>query len=284
MNARRFEARDPSSSRDGPYEPNYPDVLTSLLYGPTLAGYSCLHLLFEYMKFGLAMLGLLICLTLSISPANAQNVSPPPGGEASYAVPPQVPPGTAPMPMMPAPPQGYADPNQPWPQQGFAPQWGPPPGAPVDPSQMPPQGYPPQGYPPQGTPGPDPAMMAPPGYPPPGYAPAPPPQYDPSQYSPRKLTPYEQQEAALRDAEISGQLEDNKQQKEMEDNFRNGVLAEFEDSKNGGPDSGFNGDQSKVKGGVKKAGSVLKGGMRALAPTASWIGTFFILNAATGGF
>lgn len=243
------------------------------------------------MKFGLAILALLFCLTSLGSPANAQNVPPPPNGATPYVVPPQVPAGTAPMPMVQAPPQGYGmpDPNQPWPQQPYgAPQWGPPPGAPIDPAQM---QMTPQGYPPPGAPGADPALMAQQGYPPPGYPPpgVPPqygspyqPQYPPE--TPRAMSAYEQQEAALRDSEMVGQLEDAKQQKEMEESFRNGVLAEFDDGKNGTPSSGFNGDQSKVKGGVKKAGSVLKGGMRAIAPTASWIGTFFILNAATGGF
>jgi len=97
------------------------------------------------------------------------------------------------------------------------------------------------------------------------------------------MSAYEQQEAALRESEMVGQLEDVKQQKEMEESFRTGVLAEFDDGKNGTPGSGFNGDQNKVKGGVKKAGSVLKGGMRRLAPTASYLGTFFLFNAAAGG-
>ena len=246
------------------------------------------------MKFGLSILALFFCLTLQTSPANAQNVPPPPNGATPYAVPPQVPAGTPPMPMMQTPPpQGYGapDPNQQWaPLPYGAPQWGPPQGAPVDPSQMQ-MGV--QGYPPPTVPGPDPTLMAqqgyPPaqGYPPPGAppqygAPAYPPQYPPE--TPRAMSAYEQQEAALRDSEMVGQLEDAKQQKEMEESFRNGVLAEFDDGKNGTPNTGFNGDQSKVKSGAKKAGSVLKGGMRAIAPTASWIGTFFILNAATGGF
>lgn len=242
------------------------------------------------MKFGLSILALLFCLTLQTSPAIAQNVPAPPNGATPYAVPPQVPAGTPPMAMMQAPPQGFIpDPNQQWaPQQFGAPQWGPPQGAPIDPSQM---QMAPQGYPPQGAPGVDPAMMAQPGYPPQGYpaqgAPPqygayPPPQYPPE--TPRAMSAYEQQEAALRDSEMVGQLEDAKQQKEMEESFRNNVLAEFDDGKNGTPNSGFNGDQSKVKSGAKKAGSVLKGGMRAIAPTASWIGTFFLFNAATGGF
>ncbi len=228
-----------------------------------------------HIKFGLVILGLLFCLTSNSSQANAQQaVTPAQNGMAPYVMPPMVPVDPN---MQISQPVGYAvqDPNQSYPPQGYAvppqqyAQWGPPQG--YDPNQMPPQqGYPPQGAPPQYA-----AAAAP-------YQP----QYAPE--TPRAMSKYEQQEAALRESSMVDQLEDVKQQKEMEESFRNGVLAEFDDGKNGTASSGFNGGNGgngdKVKGGVKKAGSVLRGGMRAIGPTASYIGTFFLLNAATGGF
>jgi hypothetical protein len=225
------------------------------------------------MKTSLLFLGLLFFLTIFVGPASAQQTSqivpPPPNGEAPYAVPPQVPAGTAPMMQMPPPGYGAPDPSmyqgQPGPPQQFV-QWGPPPaGIQGNAMQGPPMGQPPQGYPPQGygAPGPDPGMMQ----------------------APPRMSAYEQQEAALREAQMVSQLEDVKQQKEMEESFRNGVLAEFDDnSKTGGTDDGFNGDQSKLKTGVKKTKTALKTGMKWCAPTASYIGTFFILRGMTGGF
>lgn len=232
------------------------------------------------MKTGLVVFGLLLFLTVFVGPAcaqqNPQLVPPPPSGSAPYTVPPQVPAGTPPA-MMQMPPPGYGAPDPNW--QGQAPygapqqfvQWGPPQGQPVTDvqppgGQSPPQGYqsPQQGYqlPPQAYGGPDPGMVG----------------------APRPLTPYERQEAALQESKMVEQLEDVKQQREMEESFRHSVLAEFDDGKKGTTSSGFNGDQSKVKGGVKKAGGAVKTGMRWCAPTASYIGTFFILRGITGGF
>lgn len=120
------------------------------------------------------------------------------------------------------------------------------------------------GYPPQGSPGPDPGMMQ----------------------SPPRMSAYEQQEAAIREAQMSAELDEVRQQKEMDENFRNGVLAELDDSSKGksGTAGGYNGDQSKLKTGVTKTKNALKTGMRWCAPTASYIGTFFIYRGMTGGF
>jgi hypothetical protein len=244
------------------------------------------------MKSSLLTLGLLFCLTFSVGPANAQQsteMAPPAANAvAPYAVPPQVPQGGstaqlspavyggAPLQMqvppaayggapvqmqMPPPAYGGGDPSQMY--QGQPPpqfqQWG----SPQQPGM--PQAAPPMqnGYPPQGASGPDPGMLL----------------------SPPRMSAYEQQEAAIREAQLSEQLEDVRQQKEMEEGFRHGVLAELnDDSKSNGTTSGFNGDQSKMKTGVTKTKNVLKNGMRWCAPTASYIGTFFILRGITGGF
>lgn len=128
------------------------------------------------------------------------------------------------------------------------------------------QGVPIQGVPQQdyGAPGPDPGMMQ----------------------APPRISAYEQQEAALRESQMMQQLEDAKQQKEMEESFRDGVMAEFDaNSKSAaGTTGGFNGDQTKLKSGVQKTKSALKTGMRWCAPTASYIGTFFLLRGMTGGY
>jgi hypothetical protein len=103
--------------------------------------------------------------------------------------------------------------------------------------------------------------------------------------SPTRLSAYEQQEAAIREAQMSEQLDEVRQQKEMDEGFRHGVLAELDDnSKSSGSSGGFNGDQTKLKSGVAKTKNALKTGMRWCAPTASYIGTFFIFRGMTGGF
>jgi len=206
----------------------------------------------------------MLLLTVSIEAANAQQVPPPPNGAASYAVPPQVPSGTPPaVPMMQMPPPAYGGPmdqSQAW--QG----------------QYPPQQYAQWGPPPNGMPQGAPPMSQAQGYPPQGYG-------APMEQQPPRMSHYDQQEAALRESQMVEQLEDVKQQKEMEESFRHGILSEFDDSnKNGASNTGFNGDQSKVKTVGKKAGGALKTGMRWCAPTASYIGTFFILRGMTGGF
>ncbi len=219
---------------------------------------------------------------------------------APYAVPPQVSLGAAPVQMQMPPPAYGGDPSQMY--QGQPPQyqqWGPPSqnfamqpqvygtppqsyGAPnyaTPPGVDGTQGYQPQGmssgvapqesqqaqsgYSAQGAPGPDPGMMQ----------------------SPPRMSAYEQQEAAIREAQMSEQLDEVRQQKEMDEGFRHGVLAELDDnSKSSGSSGGFNGDQTKLKSGVAKTKSALKTGMRWCAPTASYIGTFFIFRGMTGGF
>ena len=218
---------------------------------------------------------------------------------APYAVPSQASLGGAPVQMQMPPPAYGGDPSQVY--QGQPPQfqqWGPPaqnfamqplgygmPQGSGAPNYGTPsggdwtQGYPSQsvsagassqapqqmqnGNSSQGAPGPDPGMMQ----------------------SPTRLSAYEQQEAAIREAQMSEQLDEVRQQKEMDEGFRHGVLAELDDnSKSSGSSGGFNGDQTKLKSGVAKTKSALKTGMRWCAPTASYIGTFFIFRGMTGGF
>lgn len=109
----------------------------------------------------------------------------------------------------------------------------------------------------------------------------------------RPQTAYEMQEAAIRESQMVEQLEDVKQQKEMEESFRGSVLADFEASQNNGKsksgsDDGSGGggwgDGSKYKSGVAKVGSALKSGARMCAPTASYVGTIFLLRGITGGW
>lgn len=228
------------------------------------------------MKPSLCIFGLLLLLTINVAAASAQQTSQnvPPGDGAPYAVAPQVPPGTVPMMQMPPPGYGGPDFSQSYQGQGGGPQqfvqWGPPAngmaqGQPIA-QGVPMQGEPTQGVPPQdyGAPGPDPGMMQ----------------------APPRMSAYEQQEAALRESQMMQQLEDAKQQREMEESFRDGVMAEFDaNSKSGGGTTGgFNGDQTKLKSGVQKTKSALKTGMRWCAPTASYIGTFFLLRGMTGGY
>lgn len=219
------------------------------------------------MKTSLLIFGLLFCLTFSVGPARSQQapdvVPPPVNGGAPYAVPAQFPPGagTVPVQMQMPPPAYGGDPSQMY--QGQQPpqfqQWGAPN------QSYAPQGQPQMqnGYPPQESPGPDPGMIQ----------------------SPPRMSAYEKQEAAIREAQMSADLDEARQQKEMDENFRNGVLAELDDgSKKGGTAGGYNGDQTKLKSGVTKTKNALKTGMRWCAPTASYIGTFFIYRGMTGGF
>lgn len=100
--------------------------------------------------------------------------------------------------------------------------------------------------------------------------------------SARSISAYEQQEAALHDSQMMQQVEDMKRQKESDESFRNDVLGQFDKEKNSGINNGFNGNQGKIKGSVKKVGSALKTGMRIAAPTASAVGTIFLFRAMMG--
>ncbi|MBX9671479.1 MAG: hypothetical protein K2X93_28075 [Candidatus Obscuribacterales bacterium] len=232
----------------------------------------------------------------------------------AYQAPPQgmSPQGMAPQAM---PPQAMQAPPQGAPHQGFPPQGAPPDAQQGAPSQAaPPQGDPASGSVPpppptagydpnaqwqgqqgygqpqqwgQPTGGPDPQQMAiipqnaqgvPPGYGAPMMT--------------RPQSAYEMQEAAIRESQMVEQLEDVKQQKEMEESFRGSVLADFEKTQNksnSGTDDGSGSaggwsDGSKYKSGVAKVGGALKSGARMCAPTASYIGTIFLLRGITGGF
>ena len=220
------------------------------------------------MKLSLVFFGLLQLL-LFVSPANAQQnpqtVPPPPAG-TPYMVPAVMPmgmpmaPGMVMMPVPPAgqaPPQGYTpDPNAGYPPQGQY--WGPPQGAPMN---APPMGAT-QGQITQIYGGPD---------------------QDPQ--TPKQMTRYEQQEAALRESQMVEQLEDIKQQKEMQESFRNGILNDIDqDHTYSNGSGGFNGDKVKVaKTAAQKTGQALKTGARWMAPTASWLGTMFVIRSM-GGF
>ncbi len=108
----------------------------------------------------------------------------------------------------------------------------------------------------------------------------------------RPQSAYEMQEAAIRESQMVEQLEDVKQQKEMEESFRGSVLADFDKTQNKGNSGADDGsgsgggwsDGSKYKSGVAKVGGALKSGARMCAPTASYIGTIFLLRGITGGF
>jgi hypothetical protein len=241
------------------------------------------------MKPGLIFFGLLLLLSIPYPTAAQQVVPAPPGGAAPYMVPAPVAslPVMAGVPMIQMPPQGYGMPFPAMPYGMAVPasggqqqlvNWGPPPGAiPIPGSaQMPPAG----------------AQMPPAN----GQMPA---QYQGfaeddvnagadssgNGRAPGALTPYEQQEAALRESQMMQQLEDIKQQKEMEESFRRNVLADFDnDNQSGAAGSGFNGDRNSSGGTRGKVGSALKTGWRMAAPTASYVGTFFILRAITGGY
>ena len=98
------------------------------------------------------------------------------------------------------------------------------------------------------------------------------------------LSPYEQQELALKEAKMVRELESMEKSREMSESFRqsdspdNSLMERGyvqESSYNGGKTGGIR----KIFGGV---GNAFKSGARVAAPAAASVGTFFIMRAALG--
>ncbi len=88
----------------------------------------------------------------------------------------------------------------------------------------------------------------------------------------QKLSPYQQQEAALQQASLTEQITDLKQKKEIEDSYKGGV--------SNGSGSGKPHKESKFKG----AGTSFKNGLLKYgAPAAGVVGSVFLMRAAFRG-
>lgn len=93
----------------------------------------------------------------------------------------------------------------------------------------------------------------------------------------QKLSAYQQQEMALHQSQMTEQLEDANNQKQLEESFR--MSGEFND-KSSDPSSG---KKNKAKGVGSSMGRMLKGGLRYATPAAGTVASVFLLRAAFGG-
>jgi hypothetical protein len=93
------------------------------------------------------------------------------------------------------------------------------------------------------------------------------------------LSPYQQQEMALEQAQMAQQLEDLKQRHELDESFRN--QGEFNDNGKFSDDPAP-AKKSKVKGVANSLGKLVKESAKYAAPVGGAVGSFFILRAALG--
>lgn len=93
----------------------------------------------------------------------------------------------------------------------------------------------------------------------------------------QKLSAYQQQEMALHQSQMNEQMEDAKNQKQLEQSFR--MSGEFNDKSN----DSSSGKKIKAKGVASSMGRMVKGGLRYATPAAGMVGSVFLMRAAFGG-
>jgi hypothetical protein len=94
-------------------------------------------------------------------------------------------------------------------------------------------------------------------------------------------SPYQQQEAALEQAQMAQQMEDVKQRKEVDDSFH--MSSEFNDKQSKHDSVYDSSKKNKAKTVASGLGRLVKGSMRYAAPAAGTVGSVFLLRAAFGG-